>query len=214
MSNALSILYFAFSLAVVETARRRLGVPADITRKAFFVLAGAWSAPLVFLTPDPTARAAPFLILAAVTYASFRLELVAAIEDVGPGLGSVLFPLSCALLLRFFEPVPALCGIAAMALGDTSAALVGRRFGTRKYRVLGHARTMEGTFALFLVASISMALLLVFLGGVDTHRSVAFALFAGTVAASVEAASPYGSDNLTVPLAAGVTLSVLERLSQ
>ncbi|HSF17278.1 MAG TPA: hypothetical protein VLK65_17150 [Vicinamibacteria bacterium] len=214
MSNALSILYFAVSLALVETARRRLSVPADVTRKAFFALAGAWSTPLVFLVQDPAARAVPFLILAVVTYASFRLELLAAIEDVGPGLGSVLFPLSCALLLRFFEPITALCGIAAMALGDTSAALVGRRWGTRKYRVLGHSRTMEGTLTMFLAASLSMALLLVFLGEVDAHRSVAFALFAGTVAASVEAASPYGSDNLTVPLSSGATLWLLERLSQ
>jgi dolichol kinase len=68
---------------------------------------------------------------------------------------------------------------------------------------------MEGTLTLFLVASAAMAPALRFLGGLDWHQSVAFALIAGTVAASVEALSPWGSDNATVPISVAVTLILL-----
>ena len=77
---------------------------------------------------------------------------------------------------------------------------------TRKYRVLGHNRSMEGTLALFLVASASIACVLIFIAGLDLHQALAFSLISGTIAASVETASPYGSDNLTVPIVTAATL--------
>lgn len=103
----------------------------------------------------------------------------------------------------------AVAAILAMACGDGAAALVGRRLGTRKYRVLGHARTMEGTLALFVGASLAGAPVLALMGGLDWHQAVAFSLIAATVAASVEAISPYGADNLTVPMAVAATLVLL-----
>jgi dolichol kinase len=68
---------------------------------------------------------------------------------------------------------------------------------------------MEGTLTLFLVASASMAPVLRLVGGLDWHQAVAFALIAGTVAASVETISVYGSDNATVPFSVAATLLLL-----
>jgi dolichol kinase len=68
---------------------------------------------------------------------------------------------------------------------------------------------MEGTLTFFLVASASMAPVLGLLGGLDWHQAVAFALIAGTVAASVETISVYGSDNATVPFSVAATLLLL-----
>jgi phytol kinase len=214
--GTLSALYFALVLATGETLRRGLEVAPDVTRKAVLGLLSVWAVPAALLFPDPRAAALPFLGLALGLYLSFRFELFASIEDDGASLGSVLAPLSAALLFRLLGramPHVAVAGVLAIAFGDAPAALVGRRLGTRKYRVLGHARTMEGTLALFLGASIASAPVLALMGGVDWHRAVAFSLIAGTVGASVEAVSPLGTDNLTVPLGVAGTLVMLVRAS-
>jgi phytol kinase len=211
-----SALYFAAVLGVAEAGRRRFRLPADVTRKAALGALGLWSIPAVHLFEDSREAALAFLGLAAVLYLSFRFELLAAVEDEGPGLGSVLTPFTAALLLGLFPrelAYVAVCGIVATALGDGAAALVGRRLGTRRYRVLGHARTMEGTLAHFLAASAASAPVLAILGGLDPHQAVAFALIAGTLGAVVEMLSVYGTDNVTVPVTVALTLLALVRAS-
>jgi phytol kinase len=150
-------------------------------------------------------------------YLSFRFEIFDAVEDAGASLGTVLLPVSCAILLAWFwgeRVYLAIAGIFAVGFGDTCAALVGRRLGTRKYRTLGHPRSMEGTLAFFLASGIAMAPVLMSLGELGLHQAVAFSLIGATVAASVESVSVYGTDNLTVPLATAATLATLVRFSQ
>ena len=217
-SNAVaSLAAFAVLLLVLEWFRRGLGVAADVTRKLFHMGVGLGALVAVSLCDDGVHAAIPFLVLAAVMYLSFRFEIFEALEDDGASLGSVLLPLSCAMLLLWFwgEGVyVAVAGIFAASFGDTTAALIGRRLGTRKYRTLGHPRSMEGTLSLFLASGLTMAPVLAILGGLDSHQAVAFALIGATVAASVETVSVYGTDNLTVPVATAATLETLVRFSQ
>jgi phytol kinase len=204
-------LYFALILALGEVARRRIGIAPDFTRKGVLAALAVWALLTVSRLPDTRNASAAFLGLAGALYLSFRFEILKAIEDEGPTLGSVLAPLSLGLLLAFLgSDSPHIAGAAAIAMvGDGAAALVGRRRGTRKYHLFGHSRTMEGTLTLFLVASASMAPVLGLLGGLDWHQAVAFALIAGTVAASVETISVHGSDNATVPFSVAATLVLL-----
>ncbi len=205
-----SLLYFALVLALGEVARRRLRIAPDFTRKGVLASLSLWAAALSEL-PETRGVSLAFLALAGALYLSFRFEILAGIEDEGPTLGSVLAPLSLALLLAVFGSGSAyIAAASALAMvGDFAAALVGRRRGTRRYRLFGHPRTMEGTLTLFLVSSVSMAPALGLLGGLDWHQAVAFALIAGTVAASVETISVYGSDNATVPLSVAAALVLL-----
>lgn len=210
----LSGVYFALVFALGEILRRGLRLPPDVTRKAVLGLLSCWSIPAAYLFADSREAAVPFLFLAIVLYLSFRFDLLAAVEEDGAGLGSVLAPVSAALLFRLLgdgtaRVALAVAGVLAMAVGDGAAALVGRRLGSRKYRVLGHARTMEGTLALFVGASIACAPVLALMGGLEWHPAIAFSLIAGTVAASVETISPYGTDNFTVPMGVAGTLLLL-----
>jgi phytol kinase len=204
-------LYFAVVLALAEIARRKAGIAPDITRKGVFAALALWALLAVLPGADPMGASTAFLGLAGVLYLSFRFEILEAIESEGPTLGSVLAPLSLALLLLLLgTDSPHIAGAASLSMvGDGAASLVGRRRGTRKYHLFGHSRTMEGTLALFLVASAALAPVLGLLGGLDWHQAVAFALIAGTVAASVETISVYGSDNATVPLSVAATLLLL-----
>ena len=214
---AASLAAFAVLLLVLEGSRRGLGVPADVTRKLFHMGVGLWALAAALWFDDGVHAAMPFLVLAGVMYLSFRFEIFEAVEDDGASLGSVLLPLACALLLLWFwgdRVYVAVAGIFAASFGDTTAALVGRRMGTRKYRTLGHPRSMEGTLSLFLTSGLTMAPVLAILGGLGSHQAIAFALISATVAASVETVSVYGTDNLTVPIATAATVATLVRFSQ
>ena len=209
---AASFAYFTILAITIEFFRRRFRLAPDVSRKSLHIGIGLWSIPTIYAFSDARWAILPYVLWGAFAYVSYRRELLRALEDEDASLGSIFFPLSIsALLVLFWGQLVhvAIAGIMAMTLGDTTAALVGRRAGTRKYRVLGHARSMEGTLAFFLVASASIVCILVFIADLDLHQAVAFSLISGTVAASVETASVYGSDNLTVPIVTSATLFTL-----
>ena len=217
-----SFAYLLGLLVAAVLAHRFLSVKSLYTRKLVIVGTGMWSILAVRLFSSWEWAIAPPLTLTLLYYLSYRYDLFEAIDDhERVNMGLVLFPAAIALLLGlFWRPgTPQDAGFLAVAAlmagtwGDTVAALIGRRYGTRRYRMLGHRRTMEGTLALFLVSGVAMAPVLAIMGAMDWHQSVAFALIASTVVALVEIVSFYGSDNLTIPLAAAVTLSLLTRLS-
>jgi len=203
------------ALLVAEASHRWWGTSRFLGRKLVLIAMGVWSVVATLLFTSWRWGLVPPIAMAALYYASYRYVLFPAVEDdERVNLGLFFFPLSLVLLLGWlWRPGTqddagyiALAGAMATTWGDTAAALVGRRIGTRRYRFCGHPRTMEGTLAFFLVASAAVAPALVFAGRMDWHQSVAFALIAGTVAACVEIVSVYGSDNLTVPVAVAVTL--------
>lgn len=214
---ALTAGYFAVLLVLVETLRRRVHVASDVTRKIFLMGTGAWALVAVRVFEDKGSAVLVYAALAVLLYLSFRFELFAGIEDSGPSLGTVFLALAAASLLALFWGGRIEIGVAAVVaavFGDAAAALVGRRFGTRKFRSFAHMRSMEGTLAMFLVSGLVMAPILAGSGGLGWHQAVAFSLITATVAASVEAGSAYGVDNLTVPLAAAATLVLLFRFTQ
>lgn len=203
---------FVALLGSAEMLRRRLRVAPDVTRA--LVQAGV-AASVVITGPRP--GAGPCWLLAFVLYLSFRFELLAAVEDDGPNLGPTLWPVACALLLTWFPDERSFIAVTAIlgaGIGDPLAGVVGRRLGTRRFRTFGSRRSMEGTFTLFTAAGATMAPALVVFGELGWHQAVAFSLIAATVAASVEAISLRGTDNVTVPLATAATLRALLTFSQ
>jgi len=106
----------------------------------------------------------------------------------------------------------------AMALtwGDALAALVGRRYGRHCYQIWGGERSLEGSTAMFAVSAATIFPALALLPGsslcpyaaqIETTQVLTAALLGAGAATLAEAASPRGTDNLSVPLvAAGMAL--------
>jgi phytol kinase len=98
-----------------------------------------------------------------------------------------------------------------MAYGDASAALVGEKYGRRRYRVFAK-KSLEGSTAMFIVSFVSLAVSLVFfsfLYPIPLFGSILAALAVALVAVLAETFSPLGLDNLTVPLLGALTFFVL-----
>lgn len=222
LALVVSYLYVFGLLLTAEALRKRLRASPDFTRKAVHIGVGMWSIPTVFLFTSWKWGIVSPITFIVINYLSYRFEIIKAIESAErANLGTVFFPLSFALLLGLLwrpgtsgdKGYVAVAGLMAMTWGDALASIIGRRYGTRRYRFFGHDRSMEGTLAMFLASSGSIVLVLIFMGGLDFHPALALAMIAGTVAASVEAVSPYGSDNLGVPLlTAGTLFALVTRL--
>ena len=88
-----------------------------------------------------------------------------------------------------------------MAYGDATASIIGEKWGRIKYRVVAE-KSLEGSAAMFLFSfaspALGMAYFFVFYNFAWTSK-IASMLAASAAATTVEAFSPMGFDNLTVP---------------
>lgn len=211
-------LSFAYVLAVLlgcDLVRRAGWAPVEATRKAVHVAVGIWIFPTLFLFHHWQWALLPPLVFALLNALSLRFRFFGAIEVAERSWGTVLFPLSFALLIALFwrigRPEIAASGLMAMTWGDAMASVVGRAFGRRAYAVWGQRRTWLGSLAFVAWTALTVTLTLRFLARYTPPIALAHGCLAGLAGALVEALSPRGTDNLTVPLATGLLLYVLPR---
>lgn len=198
---------FAYVLAVLLLADliRRYGhVPVQATRKAVHIAVGMWVFPTLFLFQHWTWALVPPLTFSLLNALSLRFRFFSAIEIQERSLGTVLFPLSFALLLALFwrigRPEIAAAGLMAMTWGDAMASIVGQRFGRRGYSLWRQRKTWLGSLAFLAWTALAVTLALRLLGRYPPLQALLYGALAGLAGAVVEAVSPKGTDNLTVPL--------------
>jgi phytol kinase len=79
------------------------------------------------------------------------------------------------------------------------AALIGKRFGKHTFVHLGNKRSIEGSLAMFATSMMIILSILTIDHGMRPHDLVV-AIPTAAIAALLEAYSPGGTDNLSVPL--------------
>jgi len=117
-------------------------------------------------------------------------------------LGTVYYAASVLLLVQlyFFDPsirVAGGIGILVMGYGDGFAALIGQFFGKLQYSIFKGHKTIEGSLAMLVISGIAVYAYLYFTTPVIPWLMV---IIIPVVATLIEAISPYGLDNLFVPL--------------
>jgi len=203
---ALTLLAIAGAVALVLLSRavaRAWRLDAARHRKALHASIGVWT-----LALTPAFRSVGWAIVAPALFGILNASGKG--RELMPGMaetprearGLWTFPLAVALTyLVFWEapPRPAiLAGLAALALADPAASIVGGRLGQRRLRGAS-GRTLEGTLVFFLVTAAATGIIASTLaGGAFPWR---MGIGCGIVGAAVEAFTPGGWDNLTIPLA-------------
>lgn len=105
----------------------------------------------------------------------------------------------CLTIALYSKPI-AIAAIAFIIVGDTFAALIGRRYGKRRFF---NGKSIEGSLAC-LVGTVIVAVL-------APGIALPVALFGALVAAIVEAL-PFGiDDNVTVPILSGLVMTLTEK---
>ncbi|MEW6049922.1 MAG: hypothetical protein AB1644_02520 [Candidatus Zixiibacteriota bacterium] len=121
-------------------------------------------------------------------------------EQNGDFMGATYILLaSCCTVALYPKPI-AIAALAFIIVGDSFAAVIGRRYGTHRFR----NKSIEGSSAC-LVGTVFVALI-----APDLALPVGMA---GAAAATLFEAFPLGvDDNVTVPLLSGLTMSVVQKM--
>jgi phosphatidate cytidylyltransferase len=206
-ATALLLGFLTGVLALCERLYRSDRFTAETTRKLAHVGGGI----AAFLAAVLGLRLWQFLtvggLFAVVMVVTGKLNLLRSVHGVArTTLGSCCLPVGLCVCYAAFralaDPVlfwgPALL----VTISDPLAAVVGRKWPVGRYRTLDGWKTMAGSVAFLLSAFCILAAVMALWGAAPA--SVALRLFAAlTIGAGValaEALSPYGLDNLTVPL--------------
>lgn len=204
----------AFLLVIIEIMERKWHPPAEYTRKLAHVGAGAiaLSAPVLFSTHWPVL--VMVVIFSAALIVSRLFGWLASLHvPAQRGEGDILFLWAVYLVFLLAEgnilmfQIP----IVVLTVGDAVAALIGQRYGRIRYRMSGTTRTVEGSMAFIGVSFLCIWPLLQGLTEMLLVHCAALSVVLATTASAVEAVSPPGLDNVSIPITTFFLLGVFLR---
>ena len=120
----------------------------------------------------------------------------------GRNYGTVYFPVSLVILViavyRFgINYAAAGCGILVLGWGDGMASIIGEKTGFGPVKIFGNRKTLAGSTAMFVS---SLAVLLVYSHFTGLDLNTAFCVFTALIAAAIEFITPFGLDNISIPI--------------
>ncbi|MCF0147551.1 MAG: phosphatidate cytidylyltransferase [Clostridium sp.] len=162
-----------------------------------------WIIAMIFFDNNIYAAIVPALFVI-INYISYKKQVFKAMERDGSknDLGTVYFAVSLLILALItfrnieYSYIGAL-GILIMGYGDGLAAVIGVKYGKHTFEVLGNKRSLEGSLAMFIFSFVVSVIILYIFSGTNVFL---YSLIIAIVSTGLEALSPYGLDNLTVPL--------------
>lgn len=195
--------YVAFLLILTEKKLAKW-YPLE-SRKILHILTGniAFLLP-VFVTREIMAfvAAGPFIIFTFLMSPYSPIQSMRGkTSEAGHGLGLVYYAITWTVLayLFFDDRVVIAAGILAMSYGDGIASLVGVRFGRRKYRIFHDTKSYIGSGAMLLATFAVLIIGMLFYAIPMTLPLLGALAAVAAVGMVVEAATPFGLDNLSVP---------------
>ena len=215
------VLGFAYVFGVIALAEliRRIGKrPPSFTRKFIHIGVGMWTVGTALLFETWYLALVPpasFVVINAISYWRGTIQ---AMETGDKGnLGTIYFPIAFGALVYYFwsQPVLMVASMMPLTWGDAMADIIGGRYGHYRYTIGGRTRSVEGSLAMLFWSWImtSLALFIMpYLAGKPPINWLLALIWGGAVAVVstlVEALSPWGVDNLTVPAASALILHLL-----
>jgi len=211
----LAFVYVFVAIGLGELLRRSLHLSQGFTRKFIHIAVGMISIPTVLMFKSLYWAIIPPLAFVVINYLDYRFGLIQAMMSSNrSNLGTVYFPISFAVILVLFWGNPSapathphliVAALMPMTWGDALAAVVGERIGRHRYTILGHTRSLEGSFVMLVVSALATWLAL----GSLSSSAAYVAIIVACGATLVEAISPWGIDNLTVPAVSALILALM-----
>lgn len=208
----IALVYICTVIGVAELLRRQHGFTTDFTRKVVHIGVGmiSWLLPFLFTNVWPFIFACGLFMV--INWLDWRYGFFMAMASQDRhNLGTVYFPLACAVVAFIFWDRPPLMVAALMPLtwGDGLAPVIGRMYGRHEYTVWGHTRTLEGSAGFFVASLLFTWLALWVIPGSPTippSAALILALLISLLTAFTEAISIWGLDNLTITAVATIIL--------
>jgi phytol kinase len=225
-NSLLLILCYLYIVAIIViTAKIDRRSPKNLKRKFLHIMIGNFVYIIPFFTYTtfpanfPFFVASPFILLTflASPYSPINLKnKISGLTDITTGghqFGLVLYAISYTILAFFFsaKPYVIIAGILPMAFGDAAASLVGQKIGRHQFNIFSK-KSLEGTTAMFTITLVSVTLSLLlfsYLCPFSLTTLLLVSLGVAALATVLEAITPKGLDNLTVPLISALVFLLL-----
>jgi phytol kinase len=210
-----SYLYVFAVIGLAELLRRAGKRPSEFTRKFIHVGVGMWMVGTVVLFETWQFALIPPVTFVVLNAFSYWLDIFKAMEAEERGnLGTIYFPIAFGALIYVFwdQPLLLVASVMPMTWGDAMAAVIGQRYGHYRFTIGGHTRSLEGSAAMLFwswLATSAALLGMPYLLGQSPINWLLVLIYGGAVAVvctTVEALTPWGIDNLSVPAAAALAL--------
>ncbi len=195
---------FVFSfIAIANLLNARANVSDYITRKIVHIGVSNWWIIAIFTIKNPVMASIGPISFIFINFLSHRHGLFPGMESKDrSNLGTVYFPVSLLILvlLSYCGIIPfyaAGIGVLTMGYGDGLAGLFGKIFGKSGTKPFGN-KTMRGSFVMFAASFlVSFFILALF---TSVWSSLLVSAEVGISATIIEMVTPFGIDNLTVPI--------------
>lgn len=208
MNNIIGIIVsfiFTFSLIGISTFLTSLNIlSGEGSRKFVHIgVSNWWIIAMIFFSDPIYAAIAPgcFVVL---NYLSYRKSIFKVMEGERhkKDLGTVYFAISLLVLavITFSNgshPYIGALGILVMGYGDGFAAVFGTKYTKYSFKIWNNTKSIAGTFAMFMFSFLASLIVLKIYSPVSALQ---ISLLLASAATIVELVSPFGLDNLSVPL--------------
>lgn len=218
------LVYLACWLTVLLLARLLVAIPGELWRKLLHLVAYTSSLFMMYVSKDWLTAAVCCVVFAAVVYPILHVAerwkgYAGLFNQRRPGevkKSLLLLFLSHAALIALCwgwldKPWIAVTAILMWGVGDTAAALIGKRWGRHHVRLpwADPKKTWEGSAAMAVTAFAAGFAALLLTAPLSWPACLVHALIAAPVAAYVELISHGGNDTVTVSAAVSVVLALL-----
>jgi phytol kinase len=213
-----SFVYVFAAIGIAEGLRKWLSqakpgtYSVEFTRKFIHIAVGMWAYGTVLLFETRAFAIIPPVAFVFINALSYWQGTFKAMETGEKGqLGTIYFPISFAVIiwLLWSQPHLLVASLMPMTWGDALAAVVGRRIGRRSYTILGSTRSLEGSAVMLLVSWVATLVPLLLFVSMPPVTALVIAAVTALGATAVEAISPWGIDNLTVPAVSALILALM-----
>lgn len=197
---SLNIVVIGLIILLTEQLWRRRRLHGEAARKFAHIIIGSFVAAWPLYASYEVIQITLGLTLLGVLGVRI-LNIAPSLFDVDrSSFGVWLAPLVM-LLVALLEPSLTVFSVVVLhvALADGLAAVVGSRFGRR--RLAWQNKTALGTLTFFAVSIVIMVVALLFQPVIDVELVMLYLVIVPLTTSFLEYISPYGLDNLTVPLA-------------
>ena len=207
-------LTIALPFAVLGLAGvvQKLGGSAEFSRKLVHILLSNWILLAIAVYRSAWTACILPVVFIPLNYLSYRKGIFSAIErDEDNTPGTVWYAVSLFILCFVGYSLDmswlAACGMLAMGYGDGFGALIGKKWGKRKFHGAYSKKSLEGMFIVMIFSALSVGIICtIYAPAIAPNFALYAALCSAVPAAALELFTPRGLDNLTLPL--GVSLIV------
>ena len=210
--NSIFIIVGWITLVLITAIKCRQYFPAykELSRKIVHIGTGPVIALAWWLEIPASSAVLVSLFITIGLFSNYKMNFLKAIEDIErKSFGTIAYGASITLLLALFwkeNQAGVTAGVLSMALGDGAAGLIGSQVKSPKWKIFGQTKSIAGTATMAIVVAISLCLISSFS---DLNVQALQIIYVTILAVGLEQISPWGIDNLTVPIGVAITWILL-----